>query len=275
MSKIPVGLQLYSLRNEAQADFFGTLKLVKDMGYDGVEFAGLFGNSPVEVKKYADSIGLSLVSAHIPFAELTESTDKVIEDCKSLGLKYAVVPYMTEEYRPGGEKFFEAIELIRKLGAKFKENGITLLYHNHDFEFKKVDGEYGLDYMYRTVSEDLLKTELDTCWVKVAGEDPAGYINKYSGRAPIVHLKDYFKASEEDSGSMYELIGIKEEKKKASTFEFRSCGSGCQDIGALIKTSENAGTEWLIVEQDQPTPGKTPAECVKKSIDYIREIYNK
>ncbi|MBE6551188.1 MAG: sugar phosphate isomerase/epimerase [Ruminococcaceae bacterium] len=273
MSKIPVGLQLYSLRNEAQADFFGTLKLVKEMGYDGVEFAGLFGNSPVEIKKYADSIGLSLVSAHIPFADLVNNTEGVIDECLALGLKYAVVPYMTEEYRPGGEKFFEAVELIGKLGESFKAKGITLLYHNHDFEFKKVNGEYGLDYMYRTVSEELLKTELDTCWVRVAGEDPAEYINKYSGRAPIVHLKDYFKSSDKDSGSMYELIGIKTEKKETSTFEFRSCGNGCQNIEALIKASENAGTKWLIVEQDKPTPGKTPSECVKSSIDYIREIY--
>jgi 23S rRNA (adenine2503-C2)-methyltransferase len=101
---------------------------------------------------------------------------------------------------------------MKEIGKVCKANGITLLYHNHDFEFEKTeDGEYVLDALYSEIGPDLLATEIDTCWVNVGGEVPADYIRKYSGRAPIVHLKDFYG---ERSENMYELIGIKSEAPK-------------------------------------------------------------
>ena len=91
---------------------------------------------------------------------------------------------MTEEYRPGAACFQTVIEVIRELGAKLKKEGMVLQYHNHDFEFKKIDGEYGLDMLYREVGPDLLQTQLDTCWVNVGGENPSEYVRKYAGRIP-------------------------------------------------------------------------------------------
>lgn len=147
---------------------------------------------------------------------------------------------------------------------------MQLLYHNHDFEFVKIDGKYALDILYDTVPADLLKTELDTCWVNVGGENPADYVRKYTGRAPVVHLKDF---AGEKSEHMYELIGIEEEKKEEKQkFEFRPVGYGKQDFKAILAASEDAGAEWVIVEQDQPSMGKTPLECAKMSIDYLRSI---
>ena len=159
---LPVGLQLYSVRDDMAKDFKGTLQQVKAMGYDGVEFAGLFDNSPADVKAMCAEIGLNPISAHVPLADMLADVDKVIADYKAIGCEYIVVPYVTEERRPGGDKFNQMIEEIRTIGAKCKEAGLTLLYHNHDFEFAKTEsGEFGLDYLYANVSADLLQTELD------------------------------------------------------------------------------------------------------------------
>lgn len=191
MKKFPIALQLYSVRGDMEADFTGTLKKVKALGYDGVEFAGLFGRSAQEVRAQLDEIGLRGISAHVPYAEMMTDPEKVLSDYAAIGCKYIAIPYAEEVYRPGGEKFEEMTENAKMLGRIAREKGMILLYHNHDFEFQKIDGEYGLDILYKRVPADLLQTELDTCWVNVGGEEPAAYIEKYAGRAPVVHLKDF------------------------------------------------------------------------------------
>ena len=162
---LPVGLQLYSVRDDMAKDFKGTLQQIKAMGYDGVEFAGLFDNSPADIKAMCAEIGLNPISAHVPLADMLADVDKVIADYKTIGCQYIVVPYVTEERRPGGELFLQMVEEIRTIGQKCKEAGLTLLYHNHDFEFAKTEsGEFGLDYLYANVPADLLQTELDQCY---------------------------------------------------------------------------------------------------------------
>ena len=273
---LPIGLQLYSVRDAMEKDFKGTLQQVKAMGYDGVEFAGLFNNTPEQVKAWCEEIGLNPISAHVPLADMLADIDKVIADYKAVGCKYIVVPYVTEERRPGGELFMQMVEEIRAIGEKCKAAGLVLLYHNHDFEFKKLEsGEFGLDYLYANVPADLLQTELDQCWVKYSGQDPVAYLQKYSGRSPVVHLKDFHQEGEQE-GDPYALIGLNEgEKKENTAFEFRPLGKGVQDIPSIIAASEAAGSKWLIVEQDQPSMGKSPMECVAMSMEYLKSIYGK
>ena len=268
---LPVGLQLYTVRDDMAKDFEGTLQKVKELGYDGVEFAGLYNNTPEQVKAMCAEIGLNPISAHVPLQEMLEDVDKVIADYKAIGCQYIVVPYVTEERRPGGELFKQMIEEIRGIGEKCKAAGLVLLYHNHDFEFAKTEtGEFGLDYLYANVPADLLQTELDQCWVKYAGQDPVAYLQKYEGRSPVVHLKDYY-ASGEQKEDPYALIGLNEgEKKENTAFEFRPLGYGVQDIPAIIEASKKAGSKWLIVEQDQPSMGKTPMECAAMSMEYLK-----
>ena len=150
--------------------------------------------------------------------------------------------------------------------------GLQLLYHNHDFEFLKIDGEYALDILYNTIPAELLATEIDTCWVNVGGEEPSAYVEKYSGRAPIVHLKDF--SGSKGNGPLYKLIGIEEEEteKAENTFEFRPVGYGCQDWKKIIASAEKAGAGWVVVEQDDPSMGKTPIECAQSSIEYLKTI---
>ena len=272
----PVALQLYSVRDAMGEDFAGTIKKVKEMGYDGVEFAGLFDNKPADVKALLEEVGLTPISAHVAYDELIADPEKVIADYAEIGCKYIAIPYAVEERLPGAELFDDTVEGIRKFAEIAKKYGIVMLYHNHDFEFKKVGDVYGLDLLYNTLSADELQTELDTCWVNVGGEEPAKYIEKYSGRAPVVHLKDFYMSGKGKPAKLYQLIGIddgaQEEQNEEEAFGFRPCGYGVQDFPAILEACKKAGTSWVVVEQDNPALDKTPVECAQMSIDYIKEI---
>ena len=261
-----IGVQLFSVRDDMEADAAGTLKAIKDMGYDGVEFAGMYGCTPEKLRDLCNELELVPISAHVGIDELLKPD--TIANYALIGCKYIALPWLDEARRPGQPAYAEFLKQVEVVVNKAKEHNITLLYHNHDFEFVKVDGEYALDAMYRTIPA--LQTELDTCWVKVAGEDPAAYIRKYSGRAPVVHLKDFVGGKTEN---MYELIGDDTAKSEATeAFEFRPVGSGVQDFPGILEAAEEAGAKWVIVEQDSPSMGKTPLECVATSMAYLKSL---
>ena len=254
---LPIAIQLYSVRDDMEKDFVGTIKKVKELGYDGVEFAGLFGRTGAEVKSICDDIDIKIVSAHVPYYDMLENPEAVLKDYQDMGCKYVVVPYLTEECRPGTDGWESTVAGIEK---------ICLVIGEEERE------QYALDILYDTVSEDLLATEIDTCWVNVGGEEPAAYVEKYTGRAPVVHLKDF--AGQKGNGPLYKLIGIDEEEvaDSANTFEFRPVGSGVQDWKKITAAAEKAGAEWVVVEQDDPSMGKTPMECAEMSINYLKSL---
>lgn len=267
---LPVALQLYSVRDDFQKDMPGTLRAVREMGYTGVEFAGLFDRSAAEMKQLLADADLTAVSAHVPLAEMLADPDKTFACYKEIGCDFVAVPYLGEEDRPGAAKFAQTLADIERLGNIAAKHGVTLLYHNHDFEFVKLDGEYGLDVMYKTIPASALQTELDVCWVNVGGEDPAPFVRKYTGRAPIVHLKDF---SGKKNANMYELIGIQNKApSRPEGFEFRPVGYGLQDMPSILAASVDAGAKWVVVEQDRPSLGKTPLECAAMSRHYLATL---
>ena len=273
MKKFPIALQVYSVRDDAAADFRGTMEKVKAMGYDGVELAGLYGYSPAEISKILKEVGLVALSAHVPYATIIADMQKAIDDYKEIGCTYIAVPYLQEDQRPGTAGYAAVYENIKKFGALCHKNSVTLLYHNHDFEFTKVeDGRYALDYMYETIPATDLQTELDTCWVKVAGEDPAAYIRKYANRCPIVHLKDFTLVGEKPA-QMYALIGIESEevKEPKGTFTFMPVGSGIQNFPEILAAAEESGAQWVVVEQDE-SKDISPLAAAEKSINYLKNL---
>jgi sugar phosphate isomerase/epimerase len=164
----------------------------------------------------------------------------------------------------------QAAKIIRSIGERCKARNMTLLYHNHDFEFNKVDGEYILDIFYSEIGADLLQTELDTCWVNVGGENPSEYMLKYTGRSPIVHLKDFIG---QKTDNMYALIGNNTAKEgDIQEFQYRPVGYGRQDIPSILASAEKVGAKWAIVEQDKATMEKTPLECAEMSIKYLKSL---
>lgn len=271
MKTLPVGLQLYTVRSEMEKDVAATLKAVKAAGYDYVEPAGLFGLTGEQFRALLDENGLKAICAHVALAEMLADTDKCLDTYKTIGCECIAVPYLAEGQRPGDEGFGEVLKSIDKIGAACAAKGLILVYHNHDFEFKKMpDGRYGLDYMYETISPEHLQTELDTCWVNVGGEDPAAYIRKYAGRCPVVHLKDFVGSKSEH---MYELIGIKSDDKEPvkNTFEFRPVGHGKQNFPAILEAAVESGAKYVIVEQDN-TYDIPCLEAAKMSRDYLKSL---
>jgi len=206
----------------------------------------------------------------VPYQEMMTDPRGVLSAYAEIGCQYVAIPYLTPELRPGTPGFAEVVKNAAMLGQIAKELGMYLLYHNHDFEFEKIDGKYALEVLYDTVPADILGTELDTCWVRVGGEEPAAYVRKFAGRAPVVHLKDYAGGK---SDNMYELIGIASEKKtEDAPFEFRPVGHGVQNIPEVVAAAEFAGAKWLVVEQDAPSMGLDPLGCAEKSITYLKSL---
>ena len=271
MEKRPVAYQIYSAREDAAKDLDAVLGALKGMGYDGVEFAGFYGNTAEQVKALLDKHGLKAISSHVPFVQIESDMFGVIAFHKAIGCEYIAVPYLDDQTRPGAPGFAHALKVIYKFAGLMKEAGMTLLYHNHDFEFVSLSGQYGLDFLYDAVPADLLKTELDVCWVKYAGVNPADYIRKYAGRCPVVHLKD-FVGRKQDGSTPYALIGLDEnEKKDTQAFEFRPFGYGCQNVEEVVEAGIESGAKWFIIEQDMSI-GRTPLEAAEMSIGTLKKI---
>jgi sugar phosphate isomerase/epimerase len=272
--KLPIGLQLYTLRESAQRDLDSTLSFVKGLGYDAIELAGLYGLTAEQMKAALERVGLSAISAHVPYVTLAEDMQGVVDQYALIGCEYIAIPYLNKEHRPGSDGYPQVLENIKKAGEICRDKGISLLYHNHDFEFMALpDGRIALDAMYEDIPANILQTQIDTCWVKVAGHDPAEYVRKYAGRCPLVHLKD-FHLEGTLNYTPYELIGIRNEKPSQfdEMFSFRPLGKGMQDMPALLDACVDSGAKWLIVELDAPSPGAAPEDDVRMSIEYLRSV---
>ncbi len=273
MKQFKVGLQLYSVREDMAKDFEGTLKAVKDMGYDYVEFAGFFEKSAEEVKEILDRLGLTAISVHAGTQSFNEKGQEAIDYLKTIGVKYCAIPwYQKDELKNNWDA---VLADFKKFSKALKDAGIKLLYHNHDFEFEKINGEYIIDNLYTELQSDVIDPEFDTCWVHYAGENPCKYIEKYAGRVEVIHLKD-FVCKNLGGGPVYALIDKdgkeqKAESKEDSGFEFRPVGSGIQNFPAILESAEKSGTEIVIVEQDSFVD-ITPLEAVKKSREYLKTL---
>ena len=269
MKQFPIAIQVYSIRDAAEADFRGTMVALKEMGYSGVELAGTYGMTAVQIKEILDEVGLTLVSAHVG-ADLMWD-DNLMADYAATGMKYIAIPWF---HKPTDAAFLaDNIEKIRVLGERCKSFGLQMGYHNHDFELEAVpgDGRRALEAYYEEIDADTLKTQLDLCWVKVGGAEPIEFLRRFVGRAPTVHLKDYAGGK---TDKMYALIDCDDEEasQAATEFELRPVGYGCQDVKGLLEAAEAVGSEWIIVEQDEPSMGLSRMECAEKSIQYILSV---
>lgn len=257
--KLPVAFQLFSVEKELEEDARGTLKALKDMGYDGVEVCGCtYGMSYDEFYEYCKSIGLNIASAHYSLGTMAERGEEIYSEFAKMGCEYIAVPWLVRDQLPGGENYKDTVEKFISAGKKAHEYGMQLLFHNHAQEFEKLDGKYLLDTLLDDVGAYLLRGEYDTGWVKFAGEDPAAYMEKNAFRCDIVHLKDFYAPRD----------------RKVENPEFRPTGYGCLDVPSILDAAEKVKAKWIIIEQDKPAFGKTPMECAKMCIDYLRTIYN-
>ena len=271
MKKFKVGIQLYSLRNAMEKDMDATLRSVKEMGYDYVEFAGYFGKSAQEVKAILDKYNLKAVSVHQDIDLFEKEGKAAVDYLNTLGVKYCAIPwYSVDEFHNNWDV---TIEKFIKTSRLLNEGGIQLMYHNHDFEFQKIDGEFILDKLYNTIPNEMLQPQFDTCWIHYAGVNPAEYLKKYNGKIEVLHLKD-FVCEKLGGGPVYALIDEKGNEMKSNSreengFKYVPLGLGIQNWDAILETAENAGIEYVIVEQDASVD-RDPMEAAKISRDYLK-----
>ncbi|TDL67599.1 sugar phosphate isomerase/epimerase [Rhodococcus qingshengii] len=248
MTSIPVAVQMYTLREESEKDFAGTLKKVAELGFEGVEFAGYGGLTPREVKALLDQFGLRAVSSHVSLEELENNLAQVIKNQKILGSKYVVCPYLMPDRR-SEEDYQALISVLDQIGETCRLEGITLLYHNHDFELERLsDGRMALEAIFDDTNSENLMTELDVYWLTKAGESPVEWIYRYKNRSPLVHLKDMTTDAEQF---------------------FAELGTGGVDIETVLNAGDETGVKWWVVEQDMSR--RTPIESIEISLNYLKE----
>lgn len=272
MKQFKVGLQLYSVRSLMEKDFYGTLKAVKEAGYDYVEFAGYYGHTAEEVRGMLDELGLTCISVHQGPDLFMEKGQEAVDYLTTIGAKYCAIPWYGIEHYENGH-FDETIAMFKQVSALLAKSGIRLTYHNHDFEFRKLDGEVILEKIYAAMG-GAIEGEVDTCWVHYAGVNPAEFILKYKGQMKTLHLKD-FVCEKLGGGPVYALIddsGKAEGGSKEDTgFRFRPVGQGIQDFPAILAAAEEVGIDYVIVEQDD-SYDQCPLEAAKQSRDYLRTL---
>jgi sugar phosphate isomerase/epimerase len=196
---LPLGLELYSVREELPKDYAGTLKKVAALGYREVEAAGFFGHSAAEVKQAMSDAGLRCVSAHYPSDQLSTKLDEILDFHKTLGAEYIVCSYPGHKNppAPGAEHSFSLedwrwnAEQFNHYGKKVKAAGFRFGYHNHTPEFVVVDGVTPYDELMRLTDPALVTFEMDCGWVVVGGGDPVALLKKYSNRVSMLHVKDF------------------------------------------------------------------------------------
>jgi sugar phosphate isomerase/epimerase len=225
-----IALQLYTVRDETAKDFIGTLRAVADIGYHGVEFAG-YGD--LEAKKLAGLLseyGLKTVGSHVGLALLEKDIDREITYCLEIGSPYLIVPWIDKNLLLQEDSFKKFTGLLNDYGQRCQARGLTLAYHNHNFEFEKVGGQTILERMIAATDPALVKFELDTYWAAFAGENPINFIKQHGDRIVTLHLKDMTPER-----------------------TFTEVGTGTLDIAGFIEAGQAAGVTAYIVENDQPT----------------------
>lgn len=244
-----IGLQLYTVRRNLEKDFEATLRGIAALGIDEVEFAGYFGRQAEQIKKLLDELNLKAPAAHIASVVGREDLSEAIEAARIIGHKYLVFAYLRPEERESLDDYKKLIENLNRAGERCRAAGLQFAYHNHDFEFIKMDDQLPYDLILRETDAGLVKLELDLYWITKAGYDPLTYFEKYPGRFPLVHVKDM-----EDTPKKY----------------FTEVGRGVIDFKKIFARAGKAGIEHYFIEQDE-TPAD-PLESVKVSLKYLREM---
>ena len=262
-----IGLQLYTVRDTMKTDFEGTIAKVAATGYKEVEFAGYFDHSPKDVRAILDKNGLASPSCHVTYDVVEKKWPETLEAAKIVGHNYIICPWIDEKQRaePGGWK--RAAELFNKAGEASKKAGIQFGYHNHSFEFIPADslgGKLPYDFLLAETNPKLVTMELDLCWISVAGKDPLAYFEKYPGRFPLVHVKDWIK----DPNATDSYKGATGSSVKIGG-RLADVGQGTIDWKRIFAHSEKAGIKHYFVENDEP---KSAFDDIKVSYDYLHNL---
>lgn len=259
LTKRNLGVQLYTVRNIIGKDPVAVLKAIQEIGFTEIE--ATYGNLH-EIWAAVKQTGLKPVSVHIDFAIFKaggSKLDDALADVKKLGFEYAVVPYIPVPDRGGLDVFKSLAQMLNTSGQQAKAHGLKLCYHNHAFEYKTLpDGLMGLDVLMNDTDKSLVGLELDIFWASVAGHDPVAILKKFTGRIPLLHLKDKAPG----------LPTQYNENVPAATF--KEIGNGSIDIPAVLAAADPEGVRHYFVEQDQ---SPDPIVSLRESYNYLQKQF--
>jgi len=266
---LPLGLQLYSVREFLPTDYVGTLKKIGALGYQEVEAAGFYGYTAGEVKQAMEQAGLRCVSAHYPLAQLMPEEGEIIEYAKDLGLEYIICSSPTlkdpSRVKPGGSRALGEImtlddwkwnaEQFNRIGEKASAEGVRFGYHNHTIEFRELDGVVVYDQLLSWTEPAHVTMEMDCGWVVIGGKNPADYLTRYPTRFSMLHVKDF------------ELKGTPNPEAPPPSTEM---GRGSINYRPIFEAAKKAEIKHVFVEQEQfDLP---PFESLKVDAEYLKNM---
>ena len=225
---IKPGIQLYTVRQLMQQDIAATLRLLAGLGYQEVEFAGLFEHSATAVASWLAEYGLSAPAGHVMLQPMLTDTNRVLDEALALGHRYLVMPYLFEHERNDGLRSYQQLaEQLNRVGERCQAVGLQLAYHNHDFEFAVIDNTTPYEILLTQTDATLVKMEIDLYWAAKMQVDVPALFSRYPGRFPLWHLKDM-----------------------AADGNFADLGTGSINFTAVAKAASVAGLQHAFVERD-------------------------
>lgn len=281
---LPIGLQLYTVGKEMDADPLGTLKQVAAAGYKEVELSPMTKISAKDLRKAMDDCGLKSPAGHYMLPDLQTNLQQKMEQAKELGQEYMIVtvPWVADPTRfknnAGGDQmaFFLGIlngltlddwkwnaDQFNKVGAQVKAGGLQLGYHNHNFEFKPEGGTTGYDEFLRLTDPNLVIFELDCGWMTVAGKDPVTYLTQHADRYRFLHIKDFKKGFTPRTTLLDKNPGAPVPTE---------LGRGAIDYRPIFAAARKAKIREYFVEQEPPFTEMPALEAIKVDYEYLNNL---
>lgn len=253
--KRQMALQLYTLRDPAKNDLAGTLKKVREMGWQYVQWSGMPDLPAEKIREALDTAGLKAIAAHVGVEPFEKDFDANVKFWKTVGVKHLGPGGMMNGCRDTLKDWLNGARRLDELGAKLRNVGLRLSYHNHAFEFEHFpdDNRTKEDILLESTKLENLTAEFDLAWVYVGGADPTAYIRKYKGRCPTVHVKDVVKSSD-------------------GKIQFKPLGQGDLHWSDIFAAGDESGIEWYIYEQDSGEG--SPFDYVHASYEFLSKQMN-
>ena len=232
------GVVSFTFRNDFSKDVPGTLDYIKQMGIRNIEFSNLFGKTATEMRALLDARGMVCTSYGVYYDALTNKTDAVIRDAKTLGAEFVRVGMIPHKGEFTVQQAEAAVKDFNRVGQKLKENGIEFSYHNHGYDFTPYEKGTLYDYLIQNTNPDYVSFELDILWVHQFGQDPVAYLKKYPNRFRMMHVKDLKKGLP---------VGL---DVKTSPENDVPLGSGQIDIKKILKQAKKSSVKYYYLEDE-------------------------
>ncbi len=253
----PIGLQLYTVSAELDKDFHGGLKRIAAIGYKEVELAQTHSKSAKELRKAFKNTGLTCRSAY-KFGRQTP--EQFMDFANELGVKYVVTAFLPQASEMSLDYYKKSAETANMLGEAAKKRGLQYLCHNHNPDFKPLANTTGYDVLLASTDPELVKLELDCGWMSAAGQDPVSYLEKYSSRYRLLHIRSFHPGN-----PTFNLTG-------PGAPVATELGRGVPDYSRIFQAAKQAGIEQYYVEQEPPFKEMSAFDAIKVDYDYLHAL---